>query len=127
MTSRILIVDDSAVVRAVLKKTILMTEVPVGEILQAANGKQALEIMQQQPIDLVFADLNMPEMNGLEMARHVLCHDNIAHKPAIVVVTTEASAARIEELKDIGVKAYVHKPFTPEQIRNVLTMQWACC
>ena len=126
MAYRILIVDDSTVTRLVLKKTIGMAGVPVDEILQASNGKEALAVLESRPVDVVFADLNMPEMNGMEMTRHIAAHPESSNDAVIIVVTTEACPARIEELRQLGVKGYVHKPFTPEQIRDTL-MELAPC
>ncbi len=120
MSIKILIVDDSAVTRAVLRKTIDMTDVPVAEICEAANGKEALAVLQDEQIDLIFADLNMPEMNGTELATQVLSAEQSDAVPVIVVVTTEASPPRINDLLAKGVRGYVHKPFTPESIRDVL-------
>lgn len=120
MAYRILIVDDSAVVRAVLKKTIGMIELPVEYVLEAGNGKEALETIKQNPIDVVLADINMPEMNGVEMAAALLKDAQGCDVPAIVVITTERNDVRIQSLRDSGIKGYVHKPFTPEQIREVL-------
>ena len=120
MAITIMIVDDSAVTRAVLKKTISMAGLPVEEILQAGNGRQALETLAEHKVDLIFADLNMPEMSGFEMAQRVLSETEPDKRPVIVVVSTEASSVRVEELKELGVMGYVHKPFTPEQIRDVL-------
>ncbi len=120
MAYNILIVDDSATTRAVVKRTVMMSGVDVGEIFQAENGKVALDVLDQNWVDLVLADLNMPEMNGIEMTQKMQAQTETQSIP-VVVVSTEASTTRIEELKKHGVKGYVHKPFTPEDIRNVLT------
>jgi two-component system, chemotaxis family, chemotaxis protein CheY len=119
MGYRILIVDDSSVTRSVLKKTIGMTDFPVQDITQAENGQQALQLLSQEPFDLVMADLNMPQMNGIEMTQHILADNRLKTIP-VVVITTEASTTRIEELKAVGIRGYVHKPFTAEGIRNML-------
>ena len=119
MDCKILIVDDSSVTRAVLKKTIGMTGFPIQDITQAENGKQALQLLRREPFDLVMADLNMPQMNGIEMTRHILADERLKSIP-VVVITTEASTTRIEELKAVGIRGYVHKPFTAENIRNML-------
>jgi two-component system chemotaxis response regulator CheY len=120
MGCKILIVDDSSVTRAVLKKTIGMTEVPVDEIFEASNGQEALSVLGSEDIDLVFADLNMPEMDGRELTTRIFAMADDGPAPTVVVVTTEASTSRIDELMAKGVKGYVHKPFTPEDIREVL-------
>ena len=115
----ILIVDDSSVTRAVLKKTIQMTGADATEFFEASDGQEALAILSEKKVDLILADLNMPKMNGLEMTDKILGNERTASIP-IIVVSTEASAARIKLLREKGVKGYVHKPFTPESIRNVL-------
>ena len=119
MAYRILLVDDSAVTRMVLKKTIGMTSIPVESILEAANGKEALDLLCDQKVDLILADINMPEMNGMEMAAVVLANPSTRDIP-IVIISTHSEDIRIHQLRQQGVRDYIHKPFTPESIRNVL-------
>ena len=116
MSYNILIVDDSAIVRAVIKKTLTIADVDVGELFNAANGKEALEIIGDNWIDLVFADINMPVMGGIEMLEK-MCEDGLLKTIPVVIISTEGSATRIEQLKIKGVSAYIRKPFTPEQLR----------
>ena len=120
MAYKILIVDDSAVTRMVLKKTIGMIDVPVQEIFEAGNGLEALELLSEHSVDLILADINMPEMNGMEMAAAVLANPATADIP-VVIISTHTKDARINELRNQGVKAYIHKPFTAETIRDVLS------
>ena len=119
MAYRILIVDDSAVTRSVLKKTIGMTDIPVQEIIEAGNGCEALDLLSEHPVDLVLADINMPGMNGMEMAAAILANPITKDIP-VVIISTHTEDARINELRSQGVKAYIHKPFTAETIRDTL-------
>ena len=119
MALNILVVDDSATVRAVIIKTLRIAEVPVNECFQASNGQEALTVLDNHWIDLVFADINMPVMTGIEMVER-MSEDGLLKTVPVVVVSTEGSTTRIEELKDKGVSAYVRKPFTPERIRSVV-------
>ena len=119
MDYNILIVDDSAITRMVLKKTIHMTGIPVKTILEATNGCEALDLLCHHPVDLILTDLNMPEMNGMEMAAAILGNPKTSHIP-VVLITTHASDVRIQELRSQGIKNYIHKPFTPEMIRDAL-------
>ena len=119
MAYRILIVDDSTVTREVLKKTIGMTGLPVEKIYEARDGREGLNVLRENPIDIILADLNMPRMNGMEMIEKILA-DSSAPLTPIVVISTESSVARIERLQEIGVKNFIHKPFTPESVRNAL-------
>ena len=126
MVYDILIVDDSATMRKVIIRTLKMAELPLGEILEAASGKEALETLQQRTVDIILADINMPEMSGIEMTEILQADENTRSIP-VIVVSTEASTTRIDDLKQIGVKGYVHKPFTPEAIRNVVNDVLGAC
>lgn len=119
MAFNILIVDDSKTIRSVIKKTLEIAGVPIGEIREAENGNEALVIMQAQWIDLVFADINMPVMSGIEMIEK-MANDQMLNKIPVIIVSTEGSKTRIEDLFKKGVKAYIRKPITPEMIRNVV-------
>jgi two-component system chemotaxis response regulator CheY len=119
MSLNILVVDDSATVRAVIKKTLEIAEVPVGELYEAENGQEALDALSANWIDLVFADINMPVMTGIEMVEKMAAAGLLKTVP-VVIVSTEGSATRIEQLKAKGVSAYIRKPFTPELLRSVV-------
>ncbi len=120
MAYNILVVDDSAVVRAVIKKTLTLAGIDVGQIFNAENGQVGLDIAATEWIDLIFADINMPIMGGIEMVER-MSEEGLLSTIPIIIVSTEGSATRIAELKKKGVAAYVRKPFTPESIREVVT------
>ena len=119
MAFTILIVDDSATMRSVIKRTVQMADMSVGKFLEASGGRQALDIIQQQQVNLVLADINMPEMDGFEMIERMHADEN-TRAILVVVISTEASTTRIKKLKEKGVVGYVHKPFNPETIRDVI-------
>lgn len=119
MAFNILVVDDSATVRAVIAKTLEIAEVPVNELYQAADGQEGLDALNEHWIDLVFADINMPVMTGIEMVEKMAA-DGLLKTIPVVIVSTEGSATRIEQLKAKGVSAYIRKPFTPEALKNVV-------
>jgi len=119
MSFNILIVDDSRTIRSVIRKTLLIAGVPTGELYEASNGLEGLQIMKDNWVDLCFADINMPVMNGIEMIEQMLA-DHMLEKLPVVIVSTEGSKTRIEELFRKGVRAYLRKPITPEIIRNVV-------
>jgi two-component system chemotaxis response regulator CheY len=118
MSLNILIVDDSAVVRAMILKTLRMAGIPLGEVFQAADGQQGLDSLEANWIDLIFADINMPVMNGEEMINKIRLQPEWEELP-IIVVSTEGSATRIERLQQKGA-SLVHKPFTPEIVQSVI-------
>jgi len=119
MSLNVLVVDDSATVRAVIAKTLEIAGVSVGELHQATNGEEALQILDDNWVDIIFADINMPVMTGIEMIER-MNEDGLLKTIPVVIVSTEGSKTRIEELKNKGVSAYIRKPFTPEQIKDIV-------
>jgi two-component system, chemotaxis family, chemotaxis protein CheY len=120
MAYNVLVVDDSLPMRAVMKKTIKASGFNVGSIAEAANGKEALQLLKQDWVDLVITDYNMPDMNGFELLSRMKA-DEILKTIPVVVVTTEGSQQRVREFMDAGAADYIRKPFTPEQIRSKLS------
>ncbi|MDG4474810.1 response regulator [Thiovibrio frasassiensis] len=119
MAFNILVADDSETMRAVIKKTVSMSGVPVGEFHDACNGKEALAILAETWIDVILSDINMPEMGGMELLKKV-SEDEELRKIPLIFITTEASDARREEAQKYGVAGYVKKPFQPETIKAIL-------
>lgn len=119
MSYNILIVDDSQTMRKVIRKAITISGFDLGDCFEAGNGKEAMDILDLRRVDLILADLNMPVMNGLEMIQELRKNKNYSRIP-VVLITTEGSKKRLEELQKIGVDGYIQKPFYPEMIRNIL-------
>lgn len=115
----IMVVDDSETIRAVLERTLRMTKLPLEDIIQAANGRDALEKLKDAWVDIVLSDINMPECDGVQLVDAMNADAALRDIP-VVIVSTEGSVTRIEELKRKGVQAYLRKPFTPEAIRDVI-------
>jgi two-component system chemotaxis response regulator CheY len=116
MAVNILVVDDSAVMRSMIKKTIVSSGVDIGEIYEAANGKEGLQVLEENWLDILFIDVNMPVMDGMEMLDEVRKKSDTSDIP-ILIVSTESNHERIETIqkKNAG---FVHKPFTPEVLRE---------
>lgn len=119
MSLNVLIVDDSAVTRTMVAKTLQASGLPIARTVEASNGREGLDRLQEHWIDIVFADINMPVMNGEEMIDRIRENPTWADLP-IVVVSTEGSKTRIESIRTKAA-AFVHKPFSPEAIRDVIT------
>jgi two-component system, chemotaxis family, chemotaxis protein CheY len=119
MGYNILIVDDSMIIRKMIAKTLNISGLDIGEIFFAENGKQALKQLKENLVDIVFADINMPEMNGIEMIEEMHKEDLIGSIP-VVIISTERSRERIESLKAMGIRAYLRKPFVPEEFSHVV-------
>jgi len=126
MSYHILIVDDSILMRTALKRTIEMVGIKTSNISEAGNGNEALEIVKNNHIDLILTDLNMPEMNGFELVK-LLKETSEYQDIPVIVVTTESSSVRIEDLQAEGIKNYLHKPFTPEEFRETITSSLGIC
>jgi two-component system chemotaxis response regulator CheY len=118
MALNILVVDDSSVMRSMIIKTLHMSGLPLGEVHQASNGQEGLQVLDSTWIDLALVDINMPIMNGEEMIEKVRENTTTTDLP-VIVVSTESSEARIEMLQKSGV-GFVHKPFTPEILRKTI-------
>ena len=116
MALNVLVVDDSAVMRAMIIKTLRLSGLPLHDIYEARNGEEGLHLLTQHWIDLVLLDLNMPVMNGEEMLVQVRQNPETVDVP-VVIVSTEGSETRIAALRQQGVE-FVHKPFTPELVRE---------
>ena len=119
MTRKILIVDDSLPMRSVIKKTIKASGYGASEFLEAENGKHALAVLQENWLDIVITDYNMPEMNGMELIQAMKKDDTLQTIP-VLVITTEGSQQKVGEFIEKGAVDYLKKPFTSEEIRNKL-------
>jgi two-component system chemotaxis response regulator CheY len=119
MAYNVLIVDDSAIVRSVIKRAILLSGVDAGEIYEASNGKEALEQLELVWVDIIFSDINMPIMDGIELVKDLEKRGILKETP-VVIVSTDRSEIRIREMKACGVSEYLNKPFTPEEIRDTI-------
>jgi CheY-like chemotaxis protein len=116
---RILIVDDSSMMRAMIKRVVKLTDVPVEEILEAGDARQALSILQSHDVHLLLTDINMPGMSGADLLR-VIAADDRWRTLTRVVISTDGSAARREQVAELSVRCYLEKPFSPEVLRDVL-------
>jgi two-component system chemotaxis response regulator CheY len=119
MPEDVLIVDDSATIRKMVKKTMEMAGLDVGEVFEAANGIQALAELRDHCVKAMLVDINMPTMNGLQLLTRMKQHEQLKDIP-IVIVSTEGSKERIEQIEGYGAFGYVRKPFKPEQLRDLL-------
>jgi len=119
MSYSLLIVDDSKTIRQVLSDTFEMTKLPRDHILEAGDGLDALDILDKEWVDMIFCDINIPRMNGLEFLKRVKEHPEFQKIP-LVIVSTEGSTTRIKELKDLGVAGYLRKPCRPEELRDAI-------
>jgi two-component system chemotaxis response regulator CheY len=116
---RILVVDDSGVMRAMIRRVLGLSGVPIQELFEAGDGAEALRLLEAHDIDVLFTDINMPVMTGTELLRALA---SSARYSALrrVIISTDGSASRREEAAALNVRTYLEKPFSPEVIRDVL-------
>jgi len=102
-----------------IKKVIKLSGFQVKDIFEASNGREGLDVLSQNWIDVVLTDINMPEMNGIEFLKNIRDSELFSNIP-VVLITTEGSEAKVQEAYSLGANGYVTKPFTPETIKDVL-------
>jgi two-component system, chemotaxis family, chemotaxis protein CheY len=119
MAYNILLVDDSVTVRAVISKALKLAGVDINELFQAGHGEEALAVLEDNWVDLIFCDISMPVMDGEEFVVAMKEKGMIETIP-VVIVSSAGSEPRVARLKENGVRDYIQKPFTPERIREVV-------
>jgi two-component system, chemotaxis family, chemotaxis protein CheY len=119
MPIRALIVDDSSVMRKIVERSLRQAGIDLTEALQAGNGAEALAVLKDNPVDLILCDINMPVMDGLEFIKQLPGVENAKGVP-IVMITTEASEAHVVQAISCGARAYIRKPFTPDQVKELV-------
>jgi len=117
MAFRVLIVDDSPVMRTFIRRVMDTSGFDVGAYFQASDGEEALEILSREWVDVILTDINMPKMNGEELLRLI---DERKIGIPVVVVSTDATAMRVNQMRMLGAKGYITKPFAPEVLREEL-------
>jgi two-component system chemotaxis response regulator CheY len=121
---RVLIMDDSIVIRRVVESILRQTNLGMEEAVTAANGLQGLEALERaegegRPIDLILSDVHMPGMDGLEFLLERE-RRGLARGVPVVMITADASDPQVAEAMEAGAQGYVSKPFTLEQIRECI-------
>ncbi len=119
MPPNILIVDDSAAIRKILHRVLKQAEVPLGDIYEAGDGVQALEVLKANPVDLVLSDINMPNMDGMQLLAQIKANPQW-QSIKVVMITTEGNQSKVLEAVGLGAAGYVRKPFTADQIKEKL-------
>ena len=118
--TKVLLVDDSAVMRKIIQRNIKETGLIVDEFIEAGDGNQALDkVNADGDLDLILLDWNMPNMSGIEFVK-TLRSLNLSKRIPVVMVTTEGSEAKVTEAKESGADGYLTKPFTADQLRDTL-------
>ncbi|MDR4507007.1 MAG: response regulator [Candidatus Brocadiaceae bacterium] len=116
--AKVLIIDDSAVMRKMIQRNVQQSGLIVDGFVEAGDGREGLEKASVDAnIDLILCDWNMPNMTGIEFVKALRGTGN---ETPIVMVTTEGSDTKVEEAKSSGANGYLTKPFTPDQLKDKL-------
>jgi len=117
MEQKLLIVDDEAHIRMLLEQTLEELEDEGVHFFSAQNGEEALEIIRAENPELVFLDVMMPKMNGMEVCRKVK-KELMLDKVFIVLLTAKGQELDRQKGQEVGADLYMTKPFDPEMILN---------
>ena len=117
MAKKILVTEDSATMRALISST--LQALGDFEIVEAANGFEALRMLPREKFDLVITDINMPDINGLELVSFIKKNEQYSGIP-LFIVSTEGSERDKEKGMSLGADAYLVKPFSPTQLQELV-------
>ncbi|MDT8441122.1 MAG: response regulator [Desulfuromonadales bacterium] len=117
MTQKILIAEDSPTMRSLIVSTI--SAMGDYEIIEAANGFEALRILPREKVDLIITDINMPDINGLELVSFIRNNENYRQTP-LFIISTEGSERDREKGLALGANAYLVKPFAPDRLQALI-------
>jgi two-component system chemotaxis response regulator CheY len=114
---RILIVDDSSVMRKIVERALRQSGLSALSVLEAGSGADGLNALKAGNVDLILTDINMPVMDGLEFVRQLRAQD-LAPGVPIVMITTESSEEHVRQAIHAGASGYIRKPFTADQVKE---------
>ncbi len=117
MSLRILIVDDSPAMRAHMKRILNGSDLPIEMLGEAGDGVQGLAQLKEKQFNLIFSDLNMPNMNGDEFVREIKA-DRVLREIPVIMVTTDNSTERVMKMGQLGCDGYICKPFNAETVKE---------
>lgn len=113
----VLIVDDSATIRRVLHRVLAQSDLDLGDIAEAADGAEALKVLEAGRSGLVLCDINMPNMDGLQLLKAVNDRSDLGDL-RFIMISTDSSYEKVMEAVRLGAKGYVRKPFTADEIKG---------
>jgi len=119
MAYRILIVDDSPAMRALVRRITVLSGFELSDCFEAANGQEALELLRREWVDAILTDINMPQMDGEEFLERLKSDDLLRSIP-VIVISTDSTSKRIAHMLAMGARTYITKPFIPETLRERL-------
>ncbi len=118
MGQKLLIVDDEAHIRMLIEQTLEDLEDEGVELLFAENGEEALDIIRQEEPNLVFLDVMMPKMNGMEVCQKVKKELKLS-QVYIILLTAKGQEVDRQKGLDMGADRYMTKPFDPDEMLSI--------
>lgn len=117
--TKALVVDDSKIMRSAVKRALNQLMLAEFEFVEAKDGEDALEKFNEEPIEIMFVDWNMPNMTGVEFSQVVREQGN--SQIPIIMVTAEKSLGKVDKaLNEGGANEYITKPFTADKMRKTI-------
>jgi two-component system chemotaxis response regulator CheY len=116
-TRKVMVVDDSSVMRQIIKNNLKQLGFEISNLLDAEDGEEALKKIGEGEVDLVISDWNMPRMTGIDLLRAVRSDDALKELP-FLMVTSEADKEKVMEAVQAGVNQYIVKPFNANQLKE---------
>ncbi len=114
---KVLVVDDFATMRKIVKN--VLRQINIENVVEAENGKHALNVLKSEEIDLIISDWMMPEMTGIEFLK-ACKEDDEKKKIPFIMVTAEGQKDSVMEAIKSGVDNYIVKPFTPDKLKDAI-------
>jgi two-component system chemotaxis response regulator CheY len=112
---KVLLTDDSSTMRKIQKR--VLGSMGINDVVEAGNGKEAIDLIAQNSFDFVLLDINMPEMNGMETLKAIRANPDTAKLP-VIMCTSVAEKGQVMEAIKAGASNYIVKPFQPEDLQK---------
>ena len=116
MAFTVLIVDDSPAMRSFIKRVLEVSGFDMSACLMAGNGLEGLAVLEREHVDIILTDINMPVMDGEQFVQR-LAETGLVKRIPVLVISTDRTDDRIEQMTALGVRGYIAKPFQPEDLR----------
>lgn len=119
MGKNVLLVDDSSTMRKIIGRSLRQAGIQFDNTFEAADGLEALDILENERVDIVLSDINMPNMDGIAFLREKATRALMKNIP-VLLISTETSDEIMSEARNLGAVGSIKKPFTPDMVNEAL-------
>jgi two-component system chemotaxis response regulator CheY len=119
MGKNVLLIDDSSTMRKIIGRSLRQAGIEFENIYEAADGVEALSLLEEKQVDIILSDINMPNMDGITFLREKASRDHLKKIP-VLMISTETGEDIMGEAKSLGAVGSIKKPFTPDKVNEVL-------